>query len=213
MRPAIVALSLGLMLGCDAEPQREPTGARGAPEPHAIARGPDVPLNPDHEVIGAQFGFPTSIGMGRFPSGSCYGCGTRSGMRGRTGHPARITMGSAEVDGPLPKEIIRRIVRRHLPFLKECYEAAAAEVPGLGGLVVLEFTVMADGTLEKVWIDDKFLDDSSIAPCLLAEVAGWKMPKPTGGSPVRVRYPLRLTPPSPNRFRTPRGPQNPTRHP
>ena len=47
----------------------------------------------------------------------------------------------ATVRGALDKEIIRRIVRRHLNEVKYCYDQALARQPKLDGRMVAQFTI------------------------------------------------------------------------
>jgi len=51
----------------------------------------------------------------------------------------------AEVRGSLDKEIIRRIIRRHINEVKYCYQVELQANPNLYGRVVVQFTIAATG--------------------------------------------------------------------
>src|SRR5205823_1928265 len=67
-------------------------------------------------------------------NGSGYGRGA-GGLGGRRAHAPDVVPGTATVRGSLDKEIIRRIVRRHMNEVKFCYEKELTTHPDLYGRV------------------------------------------------------------------------------
>src|SRR4051812_47478989 len=59
--------------------------------------------------------------------------------------------------GTLDKEVIRRVIRRHLPEVRFCYEKELARSPNLFGRVIVQFTIA--GTGEVV---DSFVQRSTV---------------------------------------------------
>jgi TonB family protein len=102
--------------------------------------------------------------------------------------------GAASVRGSLDKEIIRRVIRRHIAEPKECYERQLARNPELGGRAVVQFTIAATGDVVASTLQDSTLGDPRVESCLVQAVRGWKFPEPEGGGIVIVSYPFSFTP-------------------
>src|SRR5436305_8243038 len=75
-------------------------------------------------------------------NGSGYGRGA-GGLGGRRAHAPDVIPGQANVRGSLDKEIIRRIIRRHINEVKYCYEQELTKKPELGGRIMVQFPVAA----------------------------------------------------------------------
>ena len=56
----------------------------------------------------------------------------------------------ANVRGQLDKEIIRRIIRRHINEVKYCYEQELTKQPELGGRIMVQFTIAGVGPGHRV---------------------------------------------------------------
>jgi len=106
--------------------------------------------------------------------------------------PTRIVAGNAEVRGSLSKEIIRRIIRRHLNEVKHCYQSGLAKDPGLSGQVVVQFTVGATGQVVMSKIQSSTMKSPAVESCITQAVRRWLFPKPEGGGIVIVSYPFVL---------------------
>ena len=92
------------------------------------------------------FGTLGKCGNGHGPgSGPGYGVGwDSSGVTSREPDPM---IGDGIVKGQLDKEIIRRIVRRHLNEVRYCYEQALTKQPKLDGRLVTQFTISGNGVV------------------------------------------------------------------
>ena len=96
-------------------------------------------------------------------------------------------------EGQLDKDLIRRVVRAHIPEIRVCYNQALERDPQAQGRVVIDFTIGTEGkvTASKVGAGD--FKDVAASECMADAVAGWVFPRPDGGYVV-VSYPFVLEP-------------------
>jgi TonB family protein len=127
-------------------------------------------------------------------SGSGYGRGA-GGLGGRRGSVPRIRSGAAMVKGSLSKEVIRRIVHRHINEVKFCYERKLAQRPDLSGRVAIKFIISGTGAVQMAAVASSTLGDPSVENCIAQAVRRWTFPQPEGGGIVIVTYPFQLTAP------------------
>src|SRR5262245_25587055 len=81
-------------------------------------------------------------GTGHGPaSGADYGRAGRGRLKTRAAKTPDPMIGNATVKGMLDKEIIRRIVRRHVNEVRYCYEQGLTKQPKLDGRLVTQFTI------------------------------------------------------------------------
>jgi TonB family protein len=107
--------------------------------------------------------------------------------------PSVPAAGRASARGRLDKELIRGTIRVHLDEVKTCYESQLVRKPGLGGRVMVRFTIAADGAVADSELAEATLLDDRVTDCLVKAVRGWEFPKPDGGI-VIVSYPFVFTP-------------------
>jgi glyoxylase-like metal-dependent hydrolase (beta-lactamase superfamily II) len=100
----------------------------------------------------------------------------------------------APVAGSLDKEIIRRIIRRHINEVKYCYEKQLIKKPDLFGRIMVQFTIAASGQVVASVLQSSTMGDASVENCTVQAVRRWEFPKPLGGGIVIVSYPFVLTP-------------------
>jgi hypothetical protein len=124
-------------------------------------------------------------------SGSGYGRGA-GGLGGRRAHAPDVVPGTAQVRGSLDKEIIRRIIRRHLNEVKFCYEKELMHKPDLYGRVMVQFTISGLGAVVASVVQNSTMNNPSVEQCIAAAVRRWEFPKPQGGGIVIVSYPFVL---------------------
>jgi TonB family protein len=127
-------------------------------------------------------------------SGSGYGRGA-GGLGGRRGRAPRIRSGAAMVKGSLSKEVIRRIVHRHINEVKFCYERQLAQRPDLSGRVSVKFIISGTGAVQMAAVASSTLGDPQVENCIAQAVRRWTFPQPEGGGIVIVTYPFMLTSP------------------
>jgi TonB family protein len=127
-------------------------------------------------------------------SGSGYGRGA-GGLGGRRGKAPRIRSGAAMVKGSLSKEVIRRIVHRHINEVKFCYEKQLAQRPDLAGRVAIKFIISGTGAVQMAAVASSTLGNAQVENCIAQAVRRWTFPQPEGGGIVIVTYPFQLTAP------------------
>jgi hypothetical protein len=124
-------------------------------------------------------------------SGSGYGRGA-GGLGGRRAHAPDVVPGTAQVRGSLDKEIIRRIIRRHINEVKFCYEKELATHPDLYGRVIVQFTIAGTGQVIASVVQSSTMNNPTVEQCIAGAVRRWEFPKPQGGGIVIVGYPFVL---------------------
>ena len=129
-----------------------------------VAWGLPVPLSPPPPHIGSIFGPDTALAPG------------------------------AKVDGSVDKEIIRRIIRRHINEAKWCYEQELAKKPDLAGRIMVQFTIAASGQVIASVLQNSTMQNDRVESCTVEAVRRWQFPKPIGGGIVIVSYPFVFTP-------------------
>jgi TonB family protein len=96
--------------------------------------------------------------------------------------------------GSLDKEIIRRVIRRHVNEVRYCYEQELTKNPRLGGRIVAQFTIAAEGRVISSMVQNSTMGNVTIENCTIQAIRRWEFPKPTGGGLVIVSYPFVLAP-------------------
>ena len=101
-------------------------------------------------------------------------------------------VGVPDIKGRLDKELIRRIVRRHLNEVKFCYEQEAIRHPDIGGRLIVQFTIGGNGIVSNSAVA-KSMGNGVVDQCVSQAVRRWEFPSPEGGGIVIVSYPFLLT--------------------
>jgi TonB family protein len=124
--------------------------------------------------------------------GSTYG---RHAARlgARTPRGLEVQAGAATVRGQLDKEIVGRVIRRHLNEVRFCYEKELGWHQDLGGRMLVELTIAANGQVVAAVIAAG-LGRAPLDACVAAAVRRWEFPAPEAGGLVVVRYPFVFTP-------------------
>jgi TonB family protein len=135
------------------------------------------------------------IGTGDGPGGLNRGYGRMVGTLGNR-HPIgpEIMPGIASVHGSLDKEIIRRIVRRHVNEVRYCYEQELTKRPALAGRIVVQFMIAGNGQVLSSVLQSSTMGNARVESCAVQAVHRWSFPEPQGGGLVTVTYPFSLTP-------------------
>ncbi|HEX5661767.1 MAG TPA: AgmX/PglI C-terminal domain-containing protein [Polyangiales bacterium] len=124
-------------------------------------------------------------------SGSGYGRGA-GGFRGRDAKVPQIRSGNADVRGSLSKEVIRRVIQRHINEVRFCYEQELSSRPDLGGRVQVKFIVSPSGAVQAANVESSTLGATRAENCIAQAVRRWTFPAPDGGGIVIVSYPFVL---------------------
>ena len=126
--------------------------------------------------------------------GSGYGRGA-GGLKGRSSKVPQIRSGVADVRGSLSKEVIRRVVQRHINEVKFCYEQELNSRPDLQGRVTVSFIIAPTGAVQSATVADSSLGNRGVETCIAGAVRRWTFPSPEGGGVVVVSYPFMLQAP------------------
>jgi len=124
-------------------------------------------------------------------TGSGYGRGA-GGFRGRAAKVPRIRTGKADVRGSLSKEVIRRIIRRHINEVRFCYEQELNQRPDLQGRVAVKFIISPTGAVQMAAVAKSTMGNARVEQCIAKAVRRWTFPSPEGGGIVVVTYPFVL---------------------
>jgi len=132
-----------------------------------------------------------TIGRGSgAPGGGMYGAKVGNLKARKAGAP-EVVPGTAEVRGSLDKELIRRIIRRHINEVKFCYEKELTRSPNLQGRVMVQFTIAPTGAVVASIVQSSTVGNPIVEQCIAGAVRRWEFPKPQGGIVV-VTYPFVL---------------------
>jgi TonB family protein len=124
-------------------------------------------------------------------SGSGYGRGA-GGFRGRDAKVPQIRSGNADVRGSLSKEVIRRVIQRHINEVRFCYEQELNSRPDLSGRVQVKFIISPSGAVQAANVESSSLGAARAEQCIAQAVRRWTFPAPDGGGIVIVSYPFVL---------------------
>jgi TonB family protein len=140
----------------------------------------------------------TTMGLGNFGtlgksgsvgSGSGYGRGIHA-LSGWSASIPSVVPGQAQVRGSLDKEIIRRIIRRHMNEVSYCYEQERVRKAGLEGRMSVQFVISPWGQVTSSDLQSSTLGNVRVETCVVDAVKRWEFPKPVGGGSVTVSYPF-----------------------
>jgi len=127
---------------------------------------------------------------GNDPNGRYYGLRQGKLKDHKTGTPE--PKGVVKVKGALSKEIIRRVVRRHLNQVRYCYQQELQSSPDLYGRVMVRFAIVGTGQVATSVVESSTLANHTVETCITQAVRRWLFPKPEGGGTVVVSYPFVL---------------------
>jgi len=96
---------------------------------------------------------------------------------------------ATDARGSLTKEVIRRVIERHISEVAACYQHALETRASLQGRIVVNFIIAPTGAVQGAAINQG-LSAPELEACLLARVKTWRFPAPVGGGIVVVNYPF-----------------------
>lgn len=102
--------------------------------------------------------------------------GTKAGNTYKLPAP-EVILGALEVRGPLVKEIIIRITRRHINELKFCYERELTRDTTLQGRLLIQFTIAPTGAVLASIVQSSTFSGRAVDQCIAAAVRRWEFPK------------------------------------
>lgn len=110
----------------------------------------------------------------------------------------------APAPGAQTRSYIRAAVRDILPLLTECYTEGLARWPGLGGDVLVDFTIEGEPDIGAVISDSKIdpfrssIQDPEVLECIQETMYALQIDPPAEGSSVRVVYRFTFRPGEPS---------------
>jgi hypothetical protein len=99
-----------------------------------------------------------------------------------------------DTHGSLSKEIIRRVIGRHVNEIRFCYEQQLIAHPDLQGRVSAKFIIAPTGAVQTAAVTQSDLGNPAAEQCIAKALARWIFPAPEGGGVVIVTYPFVLLP-------------------
>lgn len=122
-----------------------------------------------------------------------YGMQAAGGYHERTARVPRIRTGTPELHGALSKEIIRRVINRHINEIRFCYEQQLISQPDLQGRVSVKFVISPSGAVSTAVVEQSDLGSAKVDSCIASAVRRMDFPAPEGGGLVLVSYPFLLS--------------------
>jgi outer membrane biosynthesis protein TonB len=141
--------------------------------------------------VGTEIGSLTGATVGKIgQSKGAEGLSAKKGIY-MAGIPSEtVVMGSMDPD------VIRRILREHIPQFRYCYQKEldrnASE--SLSGTIGLQFTIGASGHVSRAGVNNRTRLPGSVKSCVVGVLRGIKFPRPLGGGVVEVNQPFNFYP-------------------
>jgi len=140
-------------------------------------------------------GIGTGIGPRSGPGiGYGYGRNVATDLGRRKAITPEVLPGTVTTRGNLDRDIIRRIVRRHINEVKYCYDQALTHNPKLDGRLVAQFTIAGNGQVIASIKQSSTLASPQVEMCVVNAIKRWEFPAPTGGGLAIVSYPFTFSP-------------------
>jgi TonB family protein len=174
----------------EAEPEDEGVREVAAQAPEPEAEIDLEPADPGEEagilgVLRSADG-TSMIGVGGSSTGS--GLGRGFGGLGQA-QQSQAQPGASTGQGSLDKDIIRRIIHRHVPAARRCYQSELKSDPSFATRVTLRFVIAASGNVSSAKLM-KGSGNASFDSCLEGVAKRMLFPKPKGGGVVVVNFPF-----------------------
>lgn len=87
---------------------------------------------------------------------------------------------------------VKAVVKAKMPQVRACYEKELKKHDGLRGKVVMSWTIHGSGKVSGVRVVRNTTRNSTMVPCMIRAVAGWRFPK--AQAPFDVEYPFVFKP-------------------
>ncbi len=89
------------------------------------------------------------------------------------------------------RDLIRGVVNRNKPAVRQCFRDGLIKNPGLSGEVEVAFTIESDGTVAYPSIVRSTVADRDVEACVTGTIKAWKFPVfVASGGAVDVRFPF-----------------------
>ncbi|HEY7372910.1 MAG TPA: AgmX/PglI C-terminal domain-containing protein [Polyangia bacterium] len=193
----IAPLAAALACGAGACAHPATTAAPGASAP--AASPPPAASSPP--VAAAPNGVDPALCYSRDRAPTVPPGQTRAAAGSLFGRDTALAPGALAPDGSQPspgadldKEIVRRIIRRHINEVKVCYDKELAAHPYLGGTITVAFLIPPSGIVSQTHVSQSTMGYPAIEDCVGRTMCGWEFPHPLDGRSVVINYPYKLSP-------------------
>jgi len=119
-----------------------------------------------------------------------YGCEAARYEKHSDAKVDPMAMGVPKVRGGLDMETIRRVMRKHTPEMKYCFDRALLADKDTHGKVKVAFVISPSGAVVKAETAESSVGSASFESCLLEKISRIVFPAPDGGGIVEVKYPF-----------------------
>lgn len=134
----------------------------------------------------------TTCGGERCGDGTGYGRSVDLPRRDHVSDVPTIRIPRPEIMGQLSQEAIRRVVQRHLPEVRFCYEQGLQANPSLEGRVTVSWIIDGGGRVQSSSLASSSVSNGEVEQCIVRAVQRWTFPAPENGGVVGVNYPFVL---------------------
>jgi len=100
--------------------------------------------------------------------------------------PPRVIALRTVVQGSLPTEYVRRVLRQRRYLMQPCFVPEGQKDPNLHGRVTLTFAIDPHGQVADPRVDFTTLNNSSVESCMVQTLLRVRFPRPVDGRPVLV---------------------------
>ena len=145
--------------------------------------------NSNNVNLNSQLSKIGKVSVSKNIGGSDYG--NLRGLSSKKGTNFAEIGSAARVLGAIDPEIVRKLLREHIPYFRSCYQKELRNNESLEGVFKLNFIIDKSGKGRKVEINTfKAKFSSKGLGCMQKVVKMIQFPKPKGGGFVEVRQPL-----------------------
>jgi pSer/pThr/pTyr-binding forkhead associated (FHA) protein len=153
--------------------------------------GGGVATNLRKADVGTDVGSLTGSTVGKLTQSK----GTE-GLSAKTGIYTAGIPSETVVLGSMDPDVIRRILREHIPQFRYCYQKELDRKAGrdVSGTIGLVFTIGASGSVSKAGVDQSSNLPGTVKQCVVRVLKGIRFPRPLGGGKVDVKQPFNFMP-------------------
>jgi TonB family protein len=87
-------------------------------------------------------------------------------------------------------DTIRRVMRKHTPEIKYCFDRALLADKDTHGKVKVAFVISPTGAVVKADVAESTVGSASFESCMMEKISRIIFPAPDGGGIVEVKYPF-----------------------
>jgi outer membrane biosynthesis protein TonB len=174
MRSTLVAISLGVLLGCAKQAKEVPAAA--APNPAFDQKWASL-AQKDVDVFYIE---------------DDRGEGLMGNVRRARKDPAGDDKGGRDPGAPpatLSQEEVQRVIRQNLPGVRACYLRIARNGDQRSGKAIVSFEIGAGGDVKDTKVDAPSFEGTSLPGCVSGTVSRWSFPKSQQGG-MAISYPF-----------------------